>query len=134
MVQTFMISLSTDLTQNIHALVVQPQIFPTDHGQIQPVLRQHCNPLLPAKLQGQNHILAQFIEAVSDKKHFEIEVHFIKSLVPISQDANISHMLQFLSWFISPSQCANHKLYKLYFISEYFLIFIIKVNKKYMFC
>lgn len=26
-----MISLSTDLTQNIHALVVQPQIFPTEH-------------------------------------------------------------------------------------------------------
>lgn len=54
------------------------------------------------------------------KKICKIEVHLIKSSVPISQDANIPRQLQFLLWCISPSQCANHKLLLELFFFESF--------------
>ncbi len=64
-----MISLSADPTQNIQALALQPQSFLTKRSLKTTLkLHQHCNPLLPAKLQGQNHLLDRFSEAVSDKK------------------------------------------------------------------
>ncbi len=67
--QAFMISLSADSTQNLQALALQPQSFPTKRSLKTALkLHQHCNPLLPAKLQGQNHLLDQFSEAVCNRK------------------------------------------------------------------
>lgn len=75
------------------------------------MLHQHCNPLLPAKLQGQNHILDQFIEAVSDKKHFEIEVHFFKVRFQYSTAAAVFFVVYFTLAMCKPQVTIQTLIY-----------------------